>query len=167
MKDRASELEATIPPCHIRSSTSVALRISSLRRRSLSATALFSRSCPLLPNTEFVFRPSASHTEGESNGVEVPESGSFLPLNPLCDRALGAGSTLRKCSSSASVPLSLVRGESRAKAGNGREEVASESSAILSPSPIVIRGPVMRPEGSRSSVFNLWYGCGERDNSLR
>lgn len=53
-------------------------------------------------------RPSSSMAFGESRGVDVPESGSFLPRNPLCNRVLGAGNPLRKCSSSASVPLSLA-----------------------------------------------------------
>jgi hypothetical protein len=51
-------------------------------------------------------------------GVDVPESCSFLPRKPLWSLAFGAGRPLRKCSSSASVPLSLAGVESLAKEGN-------------------------------------------------
>lgn len=50
---------------------------------------------------------SSSMTHGVT-GVAVPDSTSLRPLSPLCSLALGAGSPRRKCSSSASVPLSLT-----------------------------------------------------------
>ncbi len=62
--------------------------------------------------------PSSSKIAGEGSGVEVPESGSFRPLNPLCKRCLGAGRPLRKCSSSASVPLQLLEVCSLERVGN-------------------------------------------------
>jgi hypothetical protein len=50
---------------------------------------------------------SSSQMAGDAGGVEDPESGSLRPRSPLWGFHLGAGRPFRKCSSSASVPLSL------------------------------------------------------------
>lgn len=54
-------------------------------------------------------------------GVEVPEANSLRDRRPLCRRALGAGKPRRKCSSSASVPLSLAGVDSFVKEGKGED----------------------------------------------
>lgn len=94
--------------------------MTSLRRRLLSAVPLLPRSNAPWLRLKGDLRPSSSNRAGERKGVEDPDSTSFPPLSPLCKRPLGAGSPLRKCSSSASVPLSLPGVESLWK-NAGRE----------------------------------------------
>lgn len=87
---------------------SVSRRASSflLRNASAGLRGLFHRYGPLLKLYEDLL-PSSSRKAGDGIGVEVPESTSLRPRKPFRN-LLGAGRPLRKCSSSASVPLSLL-----------------------------------------------------------
>lgn len=51
--------------------------------------------------------PTSSTIAEDNRGVDVPDRDPSIPLKPLGGRNLGAGSPFKKCSSSASVPLSL------------------------------------------------------------
>lgn len=87
---------------------SVSRRITSLLLRNASAElrGLFPRCGSFFKLYEDLL-PSSSRKAGEGIGVEVPESTSLRPRKPFRN-LLGAGRPLRKCSSSASVPLSLL-----------------------------------------------------------
>jgi hypothetical protein len=53
------------------------------------------------------FVESVSCIAGDGKGLDDAEIVPSIPLSPLCGRLLGAGNPFKKCSSSASVPLSL------------------------------------------------------------
>lgn len=95
-----SPREATMTSSNRRRTISFLLRGPSIPRRKLALGGVFFES-PTNPLS------SSSSTVG-GIGVEVPETTSFFPRNPLCSRNLGAGRPLRTCSSSASVPLQLL-----------------------------------------------------------
>ena len=119
------------------------LLLSPLLRPSLSTASCFGRG---------ILNPCSSGGSSGSKGVEDPDSVSFFPLSPLCSLVLGAGSPLRKCSSSASVPLSLAGVESLVKTAGGT------GSWMVGPN---------LAEAWRSSRFCRWYGWGDRESSLK
>lgn len=112
---RTFGFEASSPPWQTRIITSAHRRTTSLRRRVFSMTVLLVRSERPWGGPNDVFRISSSGKAGDRNGVDDPDKDSFCPRRPLCNLAFGAGSPLRKCSSSASVPLSLAGVESLVK----------------------------------------------------
>jgi hypothetical protein len=87
-------------------------RKTSLPRRLFSINRRLICSRVSLPDKTSCFRLSSNSAAGVASGVVAPESGSCLPRRPLCGWSLGAGKRLGYCSSSASVPLSLVGLES-------------------------------------------------------
>lgn len=78
-------------------------------------------------------------------GEEVPDVNSLRDRKPLCNRGFGAGRPKRKCSSSASVPLSLAGVDSFVKEGKG------DKGSVLSPDPATDAG-VGADEGSALSA---------------
>lgn len=93
----------------------------------------------------------------------APDRTSLRPLKPLCSFAFGAGSPLRKCSSSASVPLSLAGVDSLEKAGY---PVGDSSALPLSAAGLSLWS-TKRSEGCGSSALWWWYGCGVRFRARR
>ena len=91
---------------------------------------------------DFVAVASCSRMAGESSGEVVPDRGSFRPLSPLCSFVRGAGSPLRKCSSSASVPLSLPGVDSFEKAGGYAVRLACREDFASSPRPLRWTAPL-------------------------
>lgn len=105
--------DRTMSPRLVIRPSSVALRTITLFRRVRSNTRRLSRA-------SFTFRSgfrlrrscSSSRAVGDNNGVDEPDKTSLRPITPLCGVLFGAGKPFRKCSSSASVPLSLAGDDS-------------------------------------------------------
>lgn len=109
-----------------------------LRRMTSGKMALSSDFLPLCDVRRLVGGTGSCKTAGDKSGVEVPDMTSFRPLNPLWGRSFGGGRPLRKCSSSASVPLSLAGVDSLEKVGRPDsdgwlESLPSFGDASLSP----------------------------------
>lgn len=99
--------------------------------------------------------PSSSGT-GDGSGVDVPDRTSLRPRKPLCNFVLGAGRPLRKCSSSASVPLSLDGVASRDRAGKEVRLRGWLSSTLDRSSDRAVLEARNLSEGSSRSEFWWW-----------
>lgn len=107
-----------IPASEVMMTTSMARCTRIFFRRIISGRIILSSGLlPLCDALRPVVGTGSCRTAGDSSGVEVPEMTSFRPLRPLWGRSFGGGRPLRKCSSSASVPLSLAGVDSLEKVG--------------------------------------------------